>query len=71
VHATIADHLDLGIPSRTHHRGRLAFNIPTSGMWVLITMEKLLAAKDFGADWESVWDSITFEVVGEKSATAH
>lgn len=63
VQARQREHPELGIASRTDEQGRIAFKIPRSGVWVIDTVDMFPVVAGMAADWESVWASLTFEVV--------
>ncbi len=68
VQARNAEHPDSGIAARTDEQGRIAFKLPRSGVWVIDTVDMFPAAAGADADWESVWASLTFELLAATSA---
>ena len=48
---------------RTDAGGRVAFHL-RPGTWLLKTVHMLVAPPDTGADWESLWASLTLEIEG-------
>jgi uncharacterized GH25 family protein len=49
------------LAARTDAGGNVAFTLPRGGEW-LIKAVKIAPSKDAGADFESVWTSLTFSV---------
>jgi uncharacterized GH25 family protein len=47
--------------ARTDSAGRVAFAITKPGLWLIKTVHMIEAPPDSGADWESLWASLTFE----------
>jgi hypothetical protein len=47
---------------RTGRDGRVRFRLPRSGVWLVKAVHMVPAPKDTGADWESLWASLTFEI---------
>lgn len=47
--------------ARTDSAGRVTFPIETPGLWLIKTVHMIEAPKGSGADWESLWASLTFE----------
>jgi uncharacterized GH25 family protein len=62
VEARSRDHPSLRLTARTDPKGHASFTLPHAGLWVMDTVEMTAAAADSGADWESIWASIAFEV---------
>jgi uncharacterized GH25 family protein len=54
-----ADH-DLNV--RTDAEGRAAFRLRAPGMWRVAAVHMTEAPVNIGADWESLWASLTFEL---------
>ena len=50
------------VRARTDARGRVALRIPHGGFWLIKAVHMQPAPPDSGADWESWWASITFEL---------
>ena len=50
------------ISGRTDRNGRVTLSLPTSGIWLVKSVHMVPAPPQTGADWESVWASMTFEV---------
>lgn len=42
--------------------GRVSFDLPEKGVWMLTTIHMVRAPKEVEADWESLWASSTFEI---------
>jgi len=60
----IAMHRDdpsLRMRARTDARGRVAFALPKDGVWLIRSVHMVEAPAGSGADWESLWASLTFE----------
>lgn len=58
-------HCGTGTPpvsARTDEKGEAELPVTAPGRWVVASTEMIEAAKDSGADWESLWASLTFEV---------
>ena len=47
---------------RTDASGKATFTIAKAGMWLIHSVHMVEAPKDSGADWESTWSSLTFEL---------
>lgn len=47
---------------RTDCQGRGALRLPRGGVWLVKTVHMIPAPGDTGADWESLWASLTFEL---------
>ncbi|MFO0933962.1 MAG: DUF4198 domain-containing protein [Planctomycetota bacterium] len=48
--------------ARTDAEGRVRLELDRPGPWLVTSVHMLAAPKDTGADWESLWASLTFEV---------
>ncbi|HVE65154.1 MAG TPA: DUF4198 domain-containing protein [Thermoanaerobaculia bacterium] len=48
--------------SRTDARGRVSFVLAKPGQWLVKSVHMVRAPAGSGADWESVWASLTFEL---------
>ena len=60
----VAMHRDdpsLRMRARTDARGRVAFALPKDGVWLIRSVHMVEAPAGSGADWESLWASLTFE----------
>jgi uncharacterized GH25 family protein len=53
---------DVTLTARTGKDGRAAFPIPRKGVWLARTVHMVSAPSETGADWESLWASLTFEI---------
>jgi uncharacterized GH25 family protein len=62
VKAIAQDDPDNTMTARSGKDGRAAFRLPGKGVWLVETVQMVPAPKDTGADWESLWASLTFEV---------
>ncbi len=49
------------LAARTDSKGRVKFTITKPGFWLIKTVHMIEAPPDSGADWESLWASLTFE----------
>jgi uncharacterized GH25 family protein len=50
--------------ARTDASGRVAFRLPHGGAWLVKSVHMIEASPGSGADWESLWASLTFELPG-------
>jgi uncharacterized GH25 family protein len=46
---------------RTDAKGRVSFDASREGMWMIKAVHMVPAPAGSGADWESIWASLTFE----------
>jgi uncharacterized GH25 family protein len=60
-HATDPDRT---IRARTDEAGRVVFNLPHGGTWLIRALHVIPAAPGLENDWESLWASLTFELPG-------
>lgn len=63
VDARTAADQHVKLQTRTNERGEAKFVLPVAGLWVVDTVEMVDAPKDSGAEWESIWASLAFELV--------
>jgi uncharacterized GH25 family protein len=56
------EHPEKRLSARTDASGRAALPLPRSGVWLVKTVHMVPAPPASGADWESLWASLTFEV---------
>jgi uncharacterized GH25 family protein len=49
------------ISSRTDRSGRVLLALPRGGVWLVKAVHMIPAPAASGADWESLWASLTFE----------
>lgn len=61
VMAMHRDDPSLRLRARTDAKGRVAFNLPKNGVWLIRSVHMVAAPAGSGADWESLWASLTFE----------
>ncbi|HEX4966482.1 MAG TPA: DUF4198 domain-containing protein [Thermoanaerobaculia bacterium] len=54
----------LKVSARSDAQGRVELQIDRPGTWLVKAVHMTPAPKESGADWESVWASLTFEVPG-------
>ncbi len=50
------------LSARTDAAGRVTFDLPRAGVWLVKSVHMVPAPPKSGADWESLWASLTFEV---------
>jgi uncharacterized GH25 family protein len=50
------------LSARTDAQGRVRFGLVKHGMWLIKAVHMVPAPAGSGADWESVWASLTFEL---------
>lgn len=50
------------LQTRTNERGEASIRLPIAGLWVVDTVEMVDAPKDSGAEYESIWASLAFEI---------
>ena len=48
--------------ARTDRQGRVTFELPAAGVWMVKAVHMIPAPKGSAADWESFWASTTFEL---------
>lgn len=48
--------------ARSDGTGRVAFDLAPAGVWLVKAVHMIPATKESGADWESLWASLTFEI---------
>jgi uncharacterized GH25 family protein len=48
--------------SRTDRQGRVTFELPAPGVWMVKAVHMIPAPKDAAADWQSFWASTTFDL---------
>lgn len=54
---------------RTDAEGRAGFKLPAPGMWRVAAVHMIEAPANVGADWESLWASLTFELPSRPPST--
>ena len=57
------------ISARTDRKGRVVLKLPRAGVWLVKAVHMIPAPADAGADWESLWASLTFEIGGGTPGT--
>jgi uncharacterized GH25 family protein len=62
VFALNRDEPEKRLSARTDGAGRVRFDLPRSGVWLVKAVHMIPAPVESGADWESLWASLTFEV---------
>ena len=50
------------VSARSDAAGRLRLRLDTPGVWLLNAVHMVEAAPESGADWESIWSTLTFEI---------
>ncbi len=50
------------VSARTDAEGRVTLRLAREGLWLVKVVHMVRAPSDSGADWESLWASLTFEV---------
>lgn len=50
------------LAERTDRDGRVVFRLPRGGFWLLRAIHMLPSSVESGADWESLWASLTFPI---------
>lgn len=50
------------LSARTDEAGRVVFDLARRGVWLVKSVHMVSAPPRSGADWESLWGSLTFEV---------
>jgi uncharacterized GH25 family protein len=62
VKAIALEDPDNTLTARSGKDGRAAFRLARKGVWLIETVHMVPAPKETGADWESLWASLTFEI---------
>ena len=62
VKAIALDDPDNTLSTRSGKDGRASFRLARKGVWLVKTVHMVPAPKETGADWESLWASLTFEI---------
>jgi uncharacterized GH25 family protein len=62
VKAIALEDPDNTLTARSGKDGRAALRLPRKGVWLVKTVHMVPAPKETGADWESLWASLTFEL---------
>lgn len=62
VKAHNASHPEEVVSARTGTDGTVSLTLPYDGMWLVTAVQMLEAPKDSGADWESLWASLSFQL---------
>lgn len=62
VKAITLEDPDSTLAHRSGADGRVSFRLPRKGIWLVKVVHMVPAPKETGADWESLWASLTFEV---------
>jgi uncharacterized GH25 family protein len=52
------------VSARSDGQGRVALQLDRPGTWLVKAVHMIPATRESGADWESFWASLTFEVTG-------
>jgi uncharacterized GH25 family protein len=48
--------------ARTDARGRFAYRLPWSGVWMVSVVHMVPVTGEPGVDWDSHWGNLTFEL---------
>ena len=62
VKSIALDDPDNTVTARSGKDGRAALRLGRKGVWLVKTVHMVPAPKETGADWESLWASLTFEM---------
>lgn len=62
VKAIALEDPDNTLSSRSGKDGRVSLRLPRRGVWLVKAVHMVPAPKETGADWESLWASLTFEL---------
>lgn len=60
--AAVSGRVPARVTARTDAAGRVSLPIAEPGPWLVTAVHMVPAAADSGADWESLWASLTFEL---------
>jgi uncharacterized GH25 family protein len=55
-------HPQTAIKGRTDGDGRAVLTLPKDGQWIVTAVHMVPAQRDSGADWESLWASLSFQL---------
>jgi uncharacterized GH25 family protein len=64
VVAFTRDRPELKVSARSDTRGRVDLKLDRPGVWLIKAVHMIPSPKESGADWQSFWASLTFEVAG-------
>jgi hypothetical protein len=62
VSAVPRGHPEEKLSRRTDRDGRVRLRLPRDGAWLIKAVHMVAAPADSGADWQSLWASLTFEM---------
>ena len=62
VTAVFHDNPSIKVAARSDRAGRFAINLPRPGVWLIKSVRMVEAPRSSGADWESLWASLTFDL---------
>jgi uncharacterized GH25 family protein len=62
VTAIFHDDPSLRVAARSDRAGAFELRLPRPGVWLVRSVRMIEAPRDSGADWESLWASLTFEL---------
>jgi uncharacterized GH25 family protein len=62
VKAIALEDSDRALEARSGRDGRVSFRLTRGGVWLVKSVHMVAAPPETGADWESLWASLTFEV---------
>ena len=63
VAAIHEDEMDVSIEIQTDTEGRTDLRLDRSGVWMVTVVHMVPARESLDADWESLWASLTFELI--------
>ena len=62
VTAVFHDDPSIKLVARTDRAGRFELDLPRPGVWLIKSVRMIEAPRGSGADWESLWASLTFDL---------
>jgi uncharacterized GH25 family protein len=71
VEAMNPKHPELTLAARTDEHGRVTFTLPEPGFWLIGAVHMVEAPAETGADWESIWASLTFDLPAPAVGTSN
>ncbi|HVT16046.1 MAG TPA: DUF4198 domain-containing protein [Thermoanaerobaculia bacterium] len=67
IAAISKDHPEAGVAARSDGAGRARLTLPRGGAWLVKAVHMVAAPPGSGADWESFWASLTFDLPGRRA----
>ena len=61
VEAVFLKQPSIRLAARSDTLGNFAFNLPRAGVWLIKSVQMVDAPRGSGAEWESLWASLTFD----------